>query len=183
MATPEIANERDMKLRLILVFAIVAVAAGCVKPPKTADGFRELARSGSRWAAVDRFVVNRPYRGVARTFQKWSDACLKVRVVTKSSGGYMSHPTTFKRDYQPTVKVDRRRTEFFVQIHIEGTNLIKVYDEAEGGDYVMVADAYPVGRRKTRVELHRVTVGHDVLMNAVRGWATGENLGCPDLTK
>lgn len=172
-----------MKHRFVLVLAAAAIAAGCVKPPKTAEGFRELARSGSRWVAVEKFVVDRPYREVALTFQKRSDACLKVRVVTTSSGGYRSHPTTFKQDYRPTVRVDRRRAEFFVQMHVEGTNLVKVYDEAEGGDYVMVTDAYPVGRGKTRIELHRATMGHDVLAKAVRGWATGENLGCPDLTK
>ena len=169
--------------RFILVFALVAIVSGCVRPPKTAEGFRQLAASGGMWAKVENFEVDRPYRAVAETFQRRSEACLRVQVVSTSSGGYQSHPTTFKRDYKPTVKLNQRRAEFYVQIHIEGTNLIKVYSEADGGDYVMVADAYPVGRNRTRIELHQVTVGHDVLMKSVRDWATGKSLACPDLTK
>lgn len=83
----------------------------------------------------------------------------------------------------PTVRLSERRAEFYIQIHIEGTNLVKVYEEAEGGDYVMVADAYPVGPNKTRIELHQVTVGHEVLMKSVRDWASGKSKACPDLTK
>lgn len=172
-----------MKYRIILGLALAATVSGCVKPPATAEGFRQLANSGSRWVEVEKFVVNRPYHAVARTFQSRSDSCLRVQVTSTTSGGYRSHGTTFKRDYRPTVKVGKRRTEFYVQIHIEGTNLVRVYDEAKGGDYVMIADAYPAGRNKTRIELHRASIGHDVLSKAVRNWATGRNLGCPDLTK
>jgi hypothetical protein len=95
----------------------------------------------------------------------------------------MSHPTTFTQDYKPTVKMNQQRAEFYVQIHMEGTNLIRPYEEAEGGDYVMVADAYPLGPNKTRVELHQVSVGHDVLKKSIRNWATGESTACPDLTQ
>jgi hypothetical protein len=27
------------------------------------------------------------------------------------------------------------------------------------------------------------SMGHDVLISAIKGWATGKNVGCPDLTK
>ena len=47
----------------------------------------------------------------------------------------------------------------------------------------MVADAYPVGTNKTRIELHRVSIGHEVLMTSVRDWAIGKSSACPDLTK
>ena len=169
--------------RIILVFALAAIVSGCVKPPKTAEGFRQLAASGGMWAKVESFEVDWPYRTVAETFKRRSEACLRVQVVSTSSGGYQSHPTTFQRDYMPTVRLSERRAEFYIQIHIEGTNLVKVYEEAEGGDYVMVADAYPVGPNKTRIELHQVTVGHEVLMKSVRDWASGKSKACPDLTK
>jgi hypothetical protein len=169
--------------RFLLVFALAAIVSSCVKPPPTAEGFRQLAASGGRWAKVETFEVDRPYQEVAKTFQSRSAACLQVQVVSTSSGGYQSHPTTFKRDYKPTVKLDQSRAEFYVQIHIEGTNLVRVYEEADGGDYVMVADAYPVGPNRSRIELHQVTIGHDVLMKSVRDWATGKSTACPDLTK
>ncbi len=172
-----------MLLRFILMFALVAIVSGCVKPPLTAEGFRQLAASGGRWATVEKFEVDRPYREVAKTFERLSEACLRVQVVTTSSGGYGSHPTTFRQTYKPTVKVDQRRAEFYIQMGIEGTNLIKVYEEPDDGNYAMVVDAYPVGRNRTRIELHRVTMGADVLIKSVRNWATGKSTACPDLTK
>ena len=45
------------------------------------------------------------------------------------------------------------------------------------------ADAYPVDSNRTRVQMFVPSIGHSVLIRAVRGWATGEELGCPDLTQ
>ncbi len=176
-------GEPPMLPRFILMFALVTIVSGCVKPPLTAEGFRQLAASGGRWVDVEKFEVDRPYREVARTFERLSEACLRVQVVTTSSGGYRSHPTTFRQTYKPTVKVNKRRAEFYIQMGIEGTNLIKVSKEAEGGYFLMVVDAYPVGRNRTRIEFFRPNMGHDVLTKTVRNWATGKSTACPDLTK
>jgi hypothetical protein len=51
-----------------------------------------------------------------------------------------------------------------------------------GGVYIFVADATPQGNR-TRIQIYGPSKGYDVLHRAVRGWASGENLGCPDMTK
>ena len=110
--------------RLFLACALAALASACVKPPMNAEGFRQMAASDSMWVEVDKFEVDRPYQEVAKTFKSRSDACLRVQVLTSSSGGYMSHPTTFTQDYKPTVKMNQQRAEFYVQIHMEGTNLI-----------------------------------------------------------
>jgi hypothetical protein len=40
-----------------------------------------------------------------------------------------------------------------------------------------------VTQTKTRIDLYRPSMGHGVLIQAVKNWATGENVGCPDLTK
>lgn len=53
----------------------------------------------------------------------------------------------------------------------------------DGGYYLLVADAQPVTQTKTRIDLYRPSMGHGVLIQAVKNWATGENIGCPDLTK
>jgi hypothetical protein len=137
----------------------------------------------SSFATLEQFEVNRPFRQVAQAFEDRANVCLRVQVTSTSTGGYGSHATSFSQDYLPTTKVTGSRAELHVQAHIEGTNLIKVHEEPTGGYYLLVADAIPIGRNRTRIDLYRPTIGHDVLIKSVRGWATGENLGCPDLTK
>ena len=171
-----------MNLRFIPTILIVALVSGCGTAPKTAEEFRQMAPSSS-FVKLEQFEVNRPFRQVAQTFRQRSEACLRVRVTTTSSGGYRSGPSTFKQDYLPTARITRDRAELHVQQHIEGTNLIKVHEEPTGGYYLLVADAFPAGRNRTRIDLYRPTIGHDVLIKSIRGWATGKNLGCPDLTK
>lgn len=173
---------QPMRYRMLPAVILVATLSGCMSMPKNADEFRRMAPRSSM-IKLEQFEVDRPFREVARTFRQRADTCLKVRVTTNTSGGYGSHPTTFKQDYLPTTRITRRRAELHVQQHIEGTNLIKVHKEPEGGYYLLVADAVPVGRSRTRIDLYRPTMGHGVLSQSVRNWATGENLGCPDLTK
>jgi hypothetical protein len=52
-----------------------------------------------------------------------------------------------------------------------------------GGVYIVVADAYPIAGNRTRIQLYGPSKGYDVLYRAIRGWSTGDNLGCPDMTK
>lgn len=170
-----------MRYALIPVLLLAAAVSGCVKPPLTPDGFRQMAPT-SRFVDVQKFTVNRPYRDVARDLERRSDACLRVRVTTTSSG-YQQGPMTFNQDYRPTIVTGKGRTELHIQQRVSGTNLVKVYKEPEGGNYMLIADAYPAGRNKTRVDLYHVTMGGDLLTKTVRGWATGKIRGCPDLTK
>ena len=170
-----------MRYRFIPALILATAIAGCGTAPKSAEEFRRMAPSSS-FIKLEQFEVDRPFRQVAQTFRQRADACLRVRVTTTSSG-YRSGPSTFKQDYLPTARITRDRAELHVQQHIEGTNLIKVHKEPTGGYYLLVADAFPAGRNRTRIDLYRPTIGHDVLVKSVRGWATGKNLGCPDLTK
>jgi hypothetical protein len=47
----------------------------------------------------------------------------------------------------------------------------------------VVADATPIDKSRTRIDIYGPSVGTDTLVRAINGWATGENLGCPDMTK
>jgi hypothetical protein len=69
-----------------------------------------------------------------------------------------------------------------VQQHHE-QGVISVSKEPDGGYYLLVADAQPVTQTKTRIDLYRPSMGHGVLIQAVKNWAAGQNVGCPDLTK
>jgi hypothetical protein len=83
--------------------------------------------------------------------------------------------------YKPTVLVTEEKAELHLQQHHE-TGLLRVSKEPEGGYYLLVADVRPLATRKTEVILYRASKGQKALVNAVKGWATGENYGCPDLT-
>ena len=57
------------------------------------------------------------------------------------------------------------------------------HSSTKTGCFLLVADAYPVDKNRTRVQMFSPSIGYDVLIRAIKGWASGENLGCPDMTK
>lgn len=167
-----------MKLRFLLTIALAAAVSGCATPPKSAQEFRQYVGK-TRWITLEKFEVKRPFRQVARTFQRRSQDCLQIRITTVSQSSRSISRT--QTTYRPTVKVGRKHAELYIQAAMTG--VVHIAKEADGGAYILVADAYPAGRNKTRIELYRTTMGYSTLIKAVRGWATGENRGCPDLTK
>jgi hypothetical protein len=48
---------------------------------------------------------------------------------------------------------------------------------------MLVADATPIDKSRTRIDIYGPSVGTDTLVRAINGWASGDNLGCPDMTK
>jgi hypothetical protein len=60
---------------------------------------------------------------------------------------------------------------------------MKVTKEPEGGYYLMVFDAIRAGKNTTRIDYYGPSRGQDTMVKAIKGWANGENVGCPDLTK
>jgi hypothetical protein len=160
--------------------AVVAALAGCAgQMPQTAEEFRK-AVPGAFLTKTESYEVDRPFREVAATFQRRAPECLGMTVQTTSrtTTSYQVIVTTYK----PTVVVGSGRAELHLQqTHERG--VVKVYKEPEGGYYLLVADAYPVGNSRTRIELFGPSRGYDVVYRAIQGWATGDNLGCPDLTK
>jgi len=117
---------------------------------------------------------------VANTFQKMGPNCLSktIKRTSQTKTSYQVIVTT----YRPTVLVTPKKAELHVQFHHD-QGVIGVGKEPEGGYYLLVADASPVNQTKTRIDLYRPSMGHGVLIQAVRNWATGENVGCPDLAK
>lgn len=170
-----------MKIPSILTFGIFTLAfAGCVTHhPQTADEFRQ-AVPGAFMAKVESFEVNRAFDDVARTFEKKAPECLNVRVRTTSQTN-MSYRVTVT-SFKPTVLVSDKKVELHVQQHHEA-GVLNVTKEPEGGYYLLVADGYPFGNGRTQIDMYRPTTGHGVLIQAIKGWATGENVGCPDMTK
>lgn len=165
-------------LVLIVVLTLLTLV-GCISHPQTADEFRKAVPAAFS-AKVETFEVDRPFSQVANTFQKMGPNCLTktIKTTSQTNMSYQVIVTTYK----PTVVVTGKRAELHVQMHHD-QGVINVSKEPDGGYYLLVVDVQPVTQTKTRIDLYRPSMGHGVLIQAVKNWATGENVGCPDLTK
>lgn len=167
--------------RIYRVVSILCVIwlSGCISHPQTPEEFRKAVPTAFS-GKLETFEVERPFIQVADTFQKMGPNCLSktIKTTSQTHNSYQVIVTTYK----PTVLVTPKKAELHVQFHHD-QGVIGVGKEPAGGYYLLVADASPVNQSKTRIDLYRPSMGHGVLIQAVRNWATGENVGCPDLTK
>jgi hypothetical protein len=97
----------------------------------------------------------------------------------------VSHSTTSFQNlvarYKATVVRISERVELHVQQLYE-TGVLYPSKPPEGGVYLLVADAYAQSNNSARLQLYGPSMGYAALYRAIRGWASGENLGCPDMT-
>jgi hypothetical protein len=170
-----------MAMLLVRTFAAATVLlAGCVtQHPQNAEEFRKAA-PGAFLAKMETHEINRSMREIGATFRKRAPECLNVRVTTTSQtpGSYQVIVSVYK----PTVVVTAERAELHLQRHHE-KGVLAVTKEPDGGYYLIVADAYPVDAKRSRLQIFGPSMGYDVIYRAIIGWATGKDLGCPDLTK
>src|SRR3954471_11626051 len=166
-----------------LVMALAAGAAiamvGCARFPQTPQETREYI-PGSLMGKVQTVEVDRPLREVTRSFQARAPECLNVRTraVEHGAGSHSSVRST----YLPTVVVNDKRTELYVQEHMEGSVVVPG-KEPEGGFYAVIADATPLSANRTKVVIYSASRAFEVVVKAITGWADGSNAGCPDMTK
>jgi len=160
---------------------LAILLAGCGAMPQNPDDFRKAVSGGAMMTKTDSYEVNRSAQAVGATFKQRAPECLgvQVRTVSRTSTSYQNILTTYK----PTVVATGQRTELHLQQLHKGGGVIYPQTPPEGGVYIFVADAIPVSGSRSRIQIYGPSMGYDVLHRAVRGWATGENLGCPDLTK
>ena len=161
------------------ILILILFLSGCAKMPQTAEEFRK-AVPGAFMAEVETFEVNRPFMEVAKTFQSMGPKCLDVTIKTISDT-YQSHQVIVAK-YTPTVIVAGEKAELYVQERHEA-GVLAVREEPEMGHFLMVVDAISLDKNRTQITMYRPSMGHDVMVKAIKGWATGENVGCPDLAK
>jgi hypothetical protein len=141
-----------------------------------AEDFRQQV-SGGPLGSADQLDIDRPLRDVAATFRERAPACLNV--TTKRYGGPAVRYTMQVWHYTPTVVATDTRVELHLRAKFEGLTL---YDQGADGAYVLLAEATPLGARRTHLEIRTLALGGDALRNAVVGWAKGSFAGCPDLS-
>ncbi len=126
----------------------------------------------STFESVD---VNRPVAEVAATFKAKAAECLSYKMgSTKKPLIGVGSSTHYYGVTKPTVKRSKDKVELYFQVSYEH----EVGNVPDGGMYHLVVDAYPHGK-KTRVDIYRRN-NAEVLGEAVKGWASGQSLGCPD---
>ena len=155
------------------------ILSGCAgHMPQTADEFRQEAPSAFM-GMVEKFEVDRSYTEVGKSFQTMAPQCLDVRIKTTSQTN-MSYQVIVTK-WNPTVKITDQRAELHIQqLHEKG--VLNVYEVPDKGYYTMVIDAIPVGKNSSQIVMYRSSVGNKALVKAIKGWAAGKNIGCPDLT-
>jgi hypothetical protein len=163
------------------LIAVATTVAGCASgpAPQTPDEFRKLA-STAVMGEVITFEVARPVRDIGRTFQAKAPECLNAAVRMSDRSPRMPYSVT--ATYKPTVIAGDTKAELTVQRKFSGA-VYNPYTEPEGGSYFLTAEATPLGPNRSKVEIHGTKVGADELIRAVTGWANGQNLGCPDMTR
>jgi hypothetical protein len=166
-----------------LASALLALA-GCasLSPPQSAEEFRRSAARAllPRTGTLD---VARPLREVAAAFETKAQECLDLTatatIVTITN--YQEIIQTFVTTYKPTVVAAPERIELHVQWRTEGE--IDLFADPAGGAYRLVVDAYPRDAGHTRLQWFSSTAAEDFLVLAATGWATGQNMACPDFSR
>ncbi|HEY0686682.1 MAG TPA: hypothetical protein VGD45_30360 [Steroidobacter sp.] len=172
-----------MKLRLAVGIVLSVTLSGCgALQPMNPTEFRQVV-GGSSLGTVETFEAARPYQQVVETLRKKSNECLAV--ATSSSGpvfqGNMTMTETTRSAYKPSLSVADGQTELAVQVDFGPHTTIG--KKPEGGFYILVADAAPAGASATKVTIYRGSMGRAKEIGAaVRGWATGASLDCPNLS-
>ena len=168
-------------MKKIQAVALAVLLAACGTMPQNPEDFRKAVSGGTMMTKTDSYEVNRSTQAVGTAFKQRAQECLgvQVRTVSRTSTSYQNILTSYK----PTVIANDRRAELHLQQLHQGGGVIYPQKPPEGGVYIFVADATPVSAKRTRIQLYGPSMGYDVLYRAVRGWTTGENLGCPDMTK
>jgi hypothetical protein len=166
---------RQGRIGLLLVTAVFLLS-GC--GVKTADEYRHAVRvSCFLFSTVDSFEVERPFADVTTMLKKKTKECLDVTVrliCTNCIGGGES-----KHIFRPTFIANPDRTE--VHLQLKRTEVIAIGAPPEGA-YVIVLDAAPVDKKRTKIDIYRQSPDEKFIHNAMRGWVKGDNMGCPDLT-
>lgn len=166
-----------MKRSMIpLLLAVGVLSAGCAtRHPQTAEEFRRMAPVAT-FMKKETFEVARKFDDVARTFKRKASECLNVTIRTTSQT--TTSYQVIVAAYRPTVLVTRQRAELHVQQDYKSGVLI-VGQPPAGGFYLLIADAYPIGKQRTRIEMFIPSIGHKVLIEAIKGCASGKNLAVP----
>ena len=173
--------------RFAVIVATLAtlLLAGCVGFSITPNDMRKTAKSSS-FASHETVVISQPFQSVVNSISSRAPGCLRGRIktsTTQGSAAYGYTTSTHYNTYTPSVVVRGQRAELHLQQLVEGTILLGENKDRlpKNGWYIMVVDITPQAGG-TRIEFYR-TMNLDIVVAAIKQWASNTGRGCPDLTK
>lgn len=161
-----------------ILFALAL--GGCGSFPTTPELMVQNAKEGKAYSDKDVFEVNRPLAQIEGVFRKKADECLRAQIAARREVG----PGMYRNEtrvYVPKVVADKQRVRLTVQTAL--TDVTEAGPIPDDGWYVLVADAYPIDAKTTRVERYVQWPGWRSAYGAIKHWSNGTNMGCPDMTK
>jgi hypothetical protein len=167
-----------MTVKLIVAAGAAALLSACGSVPMTPAEFREAAKASKSYT-VETFEVKRSFTEVSKTISKKVPECLTFdNYSTKTSNlGFSSSTTKVGDTSKPTVVASAKKMEVYFQKRWGNP----VGPIPKDGWYYFVADIYPVAKDRTKVDIYQR--GVSLIDTAMKGWASGDNLGCPDPTQ
>jgi len=132
------------------------------------------------------YVVKRPFQQVVDSYRQRAPACLNQTIESSrwQGNGTTRVKYTEIRAWTAHVNATNKHMECTLQSRVTGGNTIELGDYPnKDGHYYMLVDAYAVDQNSTRIVLSKAMGTSDALVQATRNWATGESMGCPDMTQ
>lgn len=154
-------------------------------PPKNPAEFRAMAKDGGMFFSTETYTVKRPYQQVVDTFKQRAPFCLNKTIETsRRQGGITGAKFVEVRAWKAKVNSSNNHMECTLQSLVVGGNTYEAIDPPnKDGHYYMLVDAYPVDQGSTRIVVSKSINVSDTVDKAAKNWATGENMGCPDMTQ
>jgi hypothetical protein len=172
-----------MKINAIAMSIFIVTLAACGAAPKTPSEFKAQVNGGAMGHQKESYTVNRPFQEVAKTLEQKANECLNVAVESARTYKINHAQTTASHTvtYHPAFKMSENNAELQVRQKVRGDNIVKLQAEPEGGYIALVADTKPLDKSTSQVEVYYAKYKAGTLVIAVKNWAIGKDLRCPDV--
>lgn len=175
-----------MRLTYLFPLPLLALLSACASgpTPQNAQEYRQAVAKGGYGMMTETYEVKGAYNKVAATLNTKGNECFNKTVTTQECRGASCITRNFILIPRFTGKGNS--AELVVQMKTNHVNAKDVYlggPPPESGMYVAVTDIAPAGSGTTKITMYATNVGiYGHIPKAVKHWANGTNLGCPDFT-
>ncbi len=167
-------------VRNVAIFLAIAAVSGCETmgpAPMTSAEFREAVKKEGR--NIQEFTVDRTFDDVVYSLKKMTLQCLSFLPAPDArAGGAAAEQAEAWAEGKGSVRVSGSNLELSIQRKMRNPESRMPKE----GYYLLVADAYPAGPGKTKVEIYHWESLKDAA-TAISGWASGQSFTCPDKSR
>lgn len=168
----------------MLIFLGIFIWSGCttVGAHLTPEDVRKSNGDGTKEVRI----INRPYSSIVRTFKKMTPRCLNMRIEHHTtnakygrSGTDIFKPKIIRKSNKMTMTLQQRQwidkkqwDQYVKEGHVD-----------KDGAYVYIVDLEPINAKQTKVTTYKHSWygPPSEVFEAIEGWITGEQVGCPSL--